>query len=293
MPASRKRGAGVSSLVSNLDPEQSEEPRPDAEGNAGLRGKFLLASATLVDPNFSKTVVLIVRHDADGALGLVLNRPLGVNLDAACGEEVEAARGVDVPLFRGGPCAGPLVAVHNIASLAEDETALLDESISASATGELGDTEKEPWAEAVTPGVWFCARREALEALMRHMRQSLVNGEQDAADHTAVKFIAGYAGWGAGQLEGELAEGSWLVAEAAMADVYAGGTPRYPAPMPTTSLPPGAIGLVALLAQAIEGGYDPTAGLAAGIRQWMRLATRANLSRMIDPRLIPNDPSVN
>ena len=128
---------------------------------------------------------------------------------------------------------------------------------------------------------------------MRYTRQSLEAAEAASASTVAVKFVAGYAGWGPGQLEGELAEGSWLVAEASMADVYAGGSPNYPAPAPTTSLPPGAIGLVAVLAQAIEGGHDPTPGLAAGIRQWVRLSTRANLSRMIDPRLIPSDPSAN
>src|SRR5688572_5740471 len=99
---------------------------PDADNLAdgmsvpSLRGRFLLASPTLADPHFSKTIVLIVRHDEDGALGLVLNRPLGVTLDEACSEDVEAARGVSVALFHGGPCAGPLVAVHNIGRLAED-----------------------------------------------------------------------------------------------------------------------------------------------------------------------------
>lgn len=286
------------------DPVQHDADDPTTEsGRVNLRGKLLLASATMADDRFTKTVILIVRHDDDGALGLVVNRPLGVSLDEACSDEVEAARGVDVPLFHGGPCSGPLVAVHNVAALAREEAELLGEdagpTFGAGGPGEGGgedDDEKEPWAEAVTPGVWFCARREALEALMRHTRQSLEaaeTGDDASAPPVAVKFVAGYAGWGAGQLEGELAEGSWLVAEASMADVYAGGSPHYPAPAPTTSLPPGAIGLVAVLAQAIEGGHDPTPGLAAGIRQWVRLSTRANLSRMIDPRLIPNDPSAN
>lgn len=277
--------------MSEADPD-SLDMDPTAGRPVSLRGKFLLASANLLDPNFSKTVVLLVRHDADGALGLVLNRPLGVTLDEACSEEVEAARGVGVTLFHGGPVAGPLVAVHNIEGLAEQEAHLLG-SESGFSSGELGDAEHEPWAEAVTPGVWFCARREALEALMRHVRDMLEDDEQSSKPLTAVKFVAGYAGWGPGQLEDELAEGSWLLADAAMTDIYAGGSPGFPPPAPTTSLPPGAIGLVALLSQAIETGHDPTAGLAAGIRQWVRLSTRANIAQMVDPRLIPPDPSAN
>lgn len=277
----------------NLSDDSAGFPVPS------LRGRFLLASPTLADPNFSKTIVLIVRHDEDGALGLVLNRPLGVTLDEACSEDVEAARGVAVALFHGGPCAGPLVAVHNIARLAAEEDTESSGGYSDSvdddeegSTGELSG--KEPWAEAVTPGVWFCARREALEELMRQVRDALEEQEDlSGKSPVSVKFVAGYAGWGSGQLESELGEGSWLIAESTLADIYAGGSPGHPAPAPTTALPPGAIGLVTLLAQAVEGHHDPTAGLAAGIRQWVRLSTRANLSRMVDPKLIPIDPSAN
>jgi putative transcriptional regulator len=273
-----------------------DNPADDPSSSVpSLRGRFLLASPTLADPNFSKTIVLIVRHDEDGALGLVLNRPLGVTLDEACSDDVEAARGVAVALFHGGPCAGPLVAVHNIARLAEDDSEPSGEyggDDEGGSTGELSG--KEPWAEAVTPGVWFCARREALEELMRQVRDALEEQEDlSGRSPVSVKFVAGYAGWGSGQLESELAEGSWLIAESTLADIYAGGSPGHPAPVPTTALPPGSIGLVTLLAQTVEGHHDPTAGLAAGIRQWVRLSTKANLSRMVDPKLIPADPSAN
>lgn len=286
--------------VSDFLPDEPENEPGDEPGGASgepgpgkgtLRGKFLLASANLTDFNFCRTVVLIVRHDEEGALGLVLNRPFGITLDQACSDEVEAARGVDLPLFNGGPVAGPLVAIHNVPELAREEGEPAD-LVQEGFPPELADLEKEPWAEEVTPGVWFCARREALESLMRHVRDE--DGEVAGREPLAVKFIAGYAGWGAGQLESELAEGSWVVADAGIADVYAGGVPQFPTPPPSTPLPPGASELLIVLSQAIEGGgLDASAGLAAGLRQWVRVSTRANLSRMVDPKRIPPDPFLN
>ncbi len=248
-----------------------------------LRGKFLLASATLNDPNFARAIILIVRHDQEGALGVVINRPLGVTLEEACGDDVEAASGVSVPLFHGGPCTGPLVAVHNLRSLAEAEADL--------AGGDNAAEEEEEHVaspELVAEGIFFCSRREALEALMRHL-----GAEEEGRDlsTTAVKFVAGYAGWAAGQLEAELAEDSWQLLDADAAEVYAGGDERHPSAQTLTALPPGAVGLLGLV--GADGGEDPASTLAAGVRQWVRLRTRANLSRMIDINRIPNDPSVN
>ena len=272
-------------------------------GFVSLRGKFLLAAPGLSGIEFARTVVLIIRHDAEGALGLVVNRQFGVTVEEACGEDVAAARGLKVPLFKAGPVEGPLMAIHNIEALAREEAALL----AASESNPLGVEDHEPWSEAVAPGVWCCARREALEALMRHVRETLeapappadgtpapADAPAGSADAPAVKFVFNYAGWGPGQLESELGEGSWQVVEAAMAEVYAGGgSPQYAPPPPTTPLPAGAISAFTLLSQALEGAGDATAALAAGVRQWVRLITRANLRRLVGDRLIPPDPTVN
>src|SRR5947208_986366 len=135
-------------------------------------GHLLIASPRLRDPNFFQTVVLIVREDEDGALGLVLNRPLDVSVADACGESLEAAAEIEAPVHRGGPCDGPLMVLHARPSAGGDE---------------------------IVPGVQFTADREEIEKLM-----------WDEADRDRVKYFAGYAGWGAKQLDAEIADGGWL-----------------------------------------------------------------------------------
>ena len=265
------------------------EPEGEATTTAGrsLRGKFLLASASLEDPNFVRTIVLIVRHDADGAMGVVVNRPLGVTLGDACGEQVDAARGVKRPLFLGGPCGGALVAVHDVAELADAEAGLPPAEEGEGEDDEEGQDVGREADREIVPGVWLSTRREALEALMRHAADA--ESEEDAP---AVKFAVGFAAWGSGQIEAELAEDAWQVLDADAGGVFAGSDARHPGPPETTPLPRGAIGLLALLAAQTEG-HDPIAALATGVRQWVRLSTYANLSRVVDPKLIPDDPSVN
>jgi putative transcriptional regulator len=102
------------------------------------RGQILIASPQLRDPNFLRTLVLIVRDEEEGTLGLVLNRPLEVTVADACGQAIEAAAGVQLPLFHGGPCDGPLTVLHD--------------SIAA--------------GDEVLPGVRFSADREEIELLM-------------------------------------------------------------------------------------------------------------------------------
>jgi putative transcriptional regulator len=145
------------------------------------RGQLLIASARLLDPNFVRTVVLIVRHDPeDGAMGLVLNRPLEMSVADACGDAVESAQVITDPIHQGGPCDGPLAVLH-----AEDS----DEG------------------EEIVPGVRFTMDREEIEQIMRR-------------SGGPAKYFAGYSGWGPQQLEKELAAGGWLLATASMDDVF-------------------------------------------------------------------------
>lgn len=140
-----------------------------------LKGKLLLAAPSLLDPNFVQSVVLIVQHDENGALGLILNRPTQMTLKEAWEQVSEIPCSRSDPLYVGGPCEGVLMVLHSI----EDE----------------GQIE-------VMEGVYFATQSEQIQALLTRPEES------------RMRFFVGYAGWQAGQLEGEMEGGSWTVAPA-------------------------------------------------------------------------------
>lgn len=147
-------------------------------------GMLLVASPTLLDPNFSDTVVLVLDVDANGALGVVLNRPSGVAVGEVLAPWATLVGAPDV-LFRGGP-------VSTDGALA---LALLCDADQA-----------PPGFRPVTGGLGILdldTPLELVEAALRNLR-----------------IFAGYAGWGAGQLEEEIAEGSWDVVPGESTDVF-------------------------------------------------------------------------
>src|SRR5262245_60723590 len=87
---------------------KSDKPNP----TNSLKGQLLLASGRLMDPNFARSVILMVQHDENGALGLILNRPLQTTVKEVCDETLELPCAVEANLYQGGPCEGPLMVVH-------------------------------------------------------------------------------------------------------------------------------------------------------------------------------------
>lgn len=148
-----------------------------------LKGQFLLASPRLLDPNFARTVVLMVQHGDEGALGLIVNRPLDATVKQVCDQVLSCPCAVEGVLHQGGPCEGPLMVLHG----QEEES----------------DTE-------VVPGVYFTTERDKIESLMR-------------AGEGLSKFFVGYAGWGAGQLEAEMETGSWVTTPADSGQIFTEG----------------------------------------------------------------------
>ena len=149
---------------------------------APAKGMLLVAAPPLVDPNFDRTVVLLLEHSLAGAVGVVLNRPGETNVeDALPGWERLAAEPGRV--FVGGPVAAD----------------------AASALGSARHTDAGAgWEPVVGPVGTIDLHRDPLDVL---------------GDIAAVRIFAGYAGWGAGQLESELEAGAWIVVPAVPEDV--------------------------------------------------------------------------
>ncbi|MEX0678950.1 MAG: YqgE/AlgH family protein [Pirellulales bacterium] len=147
-----------------------------------LQSHLLIATPQLPEP-FARAVVLLVRHNDEGALGLILNRRTSAMLKDAWSKLSEGPCHREASIFLGGPCEGPLVALHTNELLLEME---------------------------VMPGLYFSAGREKLETL----------AAQNNGESASVKFFAGYSGWAAGQLEHELKRGSWSVMPARLEHVF-------------------------------------------------------------------------
>ncbi|WP_370289480.1 YqgE/AlgH family protein [Nocardioides sp.] len=147
-------------------------------------GRLLLASPELLDPNFADTVVLLLDVDDGGALGVVLNRPSVLPVGEVLGEWEDV---VDEPevLFQGGP---------------------------VSTDGALAVALATPGGEGAAG---FRAVWGRLGLLDLDTPRELVTGTVDR-----LRIFAGYAGWGPGQLQAEIAEGSWYVVGGEIGDVF-------------------------------------------------------------------------
>jgi putative transcriptional regulator len=147
-----------------------------------LRGRLLVATPPLVDPNFDRSVVLLLEHGDEGALGIVLNRPTDATLASVLPEWHEHASAPGV-VFSGGP-----VAPEAVIALARGgrETSVGWVSI----LGEIGTVD--------------------------------VGGDPADLDFRldALRVFVGYAGWGSGPLEAELAQEAWFVVTTNASDPF-------------------------------------------------------------------------
>ncbi|MCA9089591.1 MAG: YqgE/AlgH family protein [Planctomycetaceae bacterium] len=145
-----------------------------------LRGHFLIACPKLRDGNFFKTVVLMVEHGPEGAMGLIINRPSSVTLANGLNGHFELPEDGEL-IFTGGPVEpSALFMIHNSADL-------------------------DPTENPVLPGLYMGGSAEVFEAVV----QSKLEGEP------GLKFrvFSGCAGWAPDQLEGELERGDWLTVQ--------------------------------------------------------------------------------
>jgi putative transcriptional regulator len=167
------------------DPEASRAVGAghDREVSDSLRGRLLVATPALYDPNFFRTVVLVLEHGEDGAIGVVLNRPseTGVGETLPDWDDLASDPGM---VFVGGPIS-PEAAI----------------GLARAGTAEHADG----WAPLFGPLGTVDLGREpvALPVAVQNLR-----------------VFAGYAGWSGGQLDGEVESGGWFVLDAAPDDVF-------------------------------------------------------------------------
>jgi putative transcriptional regulator len=145
-----------------------------------LQGRLLISSGGLYDPNFRHTVVLVGEHNADGALGVVLNRALNVTVEQAF-PPLSGLVPPNQPLFQGGP-------------VQPESPVLLAEFVNP----EVADL-------LVFGSVGFLVGDVSTDIQSRIFR---------------ARVFAGYSGWGPGQLEAEMAVDSWILDPARVEDVF-------------------------------------------------------------------------
>jgi len=150
---------------------------------SSLAGRLLVASPTLDDPNFTRAVILLLDHDADGALGVILNRPSEISAGDALPRWADVASEPAV-VHVGGPVTPQVVVCLGRVKVGAEPQGWTP------LAGTIGavDLEREP---------------DDLVGVLDGLR-----------------LFAGYAGWGAGQLETELRLGGWLVMAAEPDDAF-------------------------------------------------------------------------
>lgn len=141
-------------------------------------GKFLVAARSIRDPRFRETVILLVSHDSEGAMGLIINLPTGLSISSAL-PEVKELRNKKDKVFIGGP-----VGVNQLFLL------IL--------------TDRRP------DNAMRLLKHTYISTSMKTLRRVA----RDRKKRDRFRVFAGYAGWSAGQLEREVAMGSWHVMEA-------------------------------------------------------------------------------
>ncbi|MFV0315757.1 MAG: YqgE/AlgH family protein [Microthrixaceae bacterium] len=165
--------------MSSHDSAPTEHPDHNS-----TRNRLLVSVPALPDDNFDRTVVYVIDHEPEGAIGVVLNRPSGTEVP----EEIQVGPGWASPavMFSGGPVSPDAVIILGRRQIGVDP-------VGAAA---IGGTVAVLAADAVHQG-----RVEGLDLL---------------------RAYAGYAGWGPAQLDGELEAGVWVVLDAVPDDVFSG-----------------------------------------------------------------------
>lgn len=181
-----------------------------------LKGKLLIATPNLHDPNFARTVLLMFEHTEEGAAGVILNRPTEATITDLSEQVFQEPFEWDKPISLGGPVPGPLVVFHEIEDLADQE---------------------------VIDGVYQTIDAAKIQQLLRQRPEPSL-------------IVANCAGWGPGQLEGEIEADAWISRPATSEHVF------------------------------WEGSEDLWEVMVKGVNT-------SQLSELLGLRIVPEDPSLN
>jgi putative transcriptional regulator len=160
-------------------------PEPDSFSDAlPNKGKFLVASRNLIEPRFRETVVLLIEYSADGAAGLIINRPTKVSLAEVLPSIPGLRERADV-VYYGGPVEG-----HQLKML-------------------IRSGEKPEESDRVFGNVYVSSSKNTLERILgAHKTEK------------QLRIYAGYAGWVPRQLDWEVSQGDWLVVSADAGSIF-------------------------------------------------------------------------
>ncbi len=174
----------LGSTITGAVPGKGPAVRPKP---AGLAGQFLVATTELRDPRFVRTVIYMIRHDASGAMGLIVNRPMGemplARFLEKLGMDGKEVRG-DIRVHYGGPVEPGQGFVLHTTDYAIEGTQVVNDGIAIT------------WQPGILSAIGAGAGP----------RRSLL--------------AMGYSGWAPGQLEGEIKRGSWVIVPADEALVF-------------------------------------------------------------------------
>jgi putative transcriptional regulator len=154
--------------------------------NINLTGQFLIAMPSMTDPYFSKTITFICTHNQDGAMGVVINRPIELNVASLFKQmklEIEFSPFLENPLYFGGPVQQERGFILHTPHVEYNSTLIINNSIALTTS------------------------KDILEAA----------AQQDAPEKMLIAL--GYAGWTAGQLEEEIGRNAWLNLETQQVNV--------------------------------------------------------------------------
>ncbi len=139
-----------------------------------LKGHLLLATPELLAPIFSRSVILMLDHSSEGAAGVVINKPTDATVASIAEQVFEEPSEWEKLISLGGPVPGPMIVLHTVEELSDQE---------------------------IVPGVYSTVDAAKVRDLLRRQVEPSLT-------------LANYSGWSAGQIEGEIAEGSWVTMEA-------------------------------------------------------------------------------